>query len=328
MRLLWATLRAKRMEHLILAIYLLLFTSGFAGLAALAFLALRLRSGIVRSFMTIQGLFLLGLLFVLTYYYLGNIVSVGAHGSPVPGRLLGLAASVVQALLYFAAFRMVLSLGIGGKFRRWLRSLTAGICMASSVAALLSALNGTLLLVGLPHLALNSPLVSAIGFIIVGLALLFAGISLLTAPAAGEHSAIVVLIRGWGVALIAFVPLSVAEWALEYFSPISYAPLSLDFLFYFACSVVALVAFARSLRVERLGSEPAYKMSVGDDAAARFGLTLRERDMVPLIARGLANKEIASELGISEATVRTHIYNLFQKVGARSRIELLNRLAD
>ena len=316
------------MEHLILAIYLLLFASGFAGLAALVFLALRLRSGIVRSFMIIQGLFQLGLLFVLTYYYLGNIVGVGAHGSPVPARLLGVAASTVQTLLYFAAFRMVLSLRTGGRFRGWLRSLTAGICLVSSISALLSTLNGTLLLVGLPHLALGSPLVSAIGFMIAGLALLFAGISLMTAPLPGEHSAVVLLIRGWGMALIAFVPLSVAEWALEYFSPVSYAPLSLDFVFYFACSVVALVAFARSLRVERLGSDPAFKLSVGDDTAARFGLTFRERDMVPLIARGLANKEIASELGISEATVRTHIYNLYQKVGARSRIELLNRLGE
>ena len=45
-----------------------------------------------------------------------------------------------------------------------------------------------------------------------------------------------------------------------------------------------------------------------------------------MIARGLANKEIAGELGISPATVRTHIYNLYQKAGARSRVELLNKL--
>jgi DNA-binding CsgD family transcriptional regulator len=49
--------------------------------------------------------------------------------------------------------------------------------------------------------------------------------------------------------------------------------------------------------------------------------------MAELIGRGLSNKEIASELGISPATVRTHIYNLYRKVGAGSRVELLNRLA-
>jgi DNA-binding NarL/FixJ family response regulator len=48
--------------------------------------------------------------------------------------------------------------------------------------------------------------------------------------------------------------------------------------------------------------------------------------MAVMIARGLANKEIAAELNISPATVRTHIYNLYQKVGARSRVELLNKL--
>jgi DNA-binding NarL/FixJ family response regulator len=48
--------------------------------------------------------------------------------------------------------------------------------------------------------------------------------------------------------------------------------------------------------------------------------------LVPMIARGMVNKQIASELGISPATVRTHIYNLFQKAGATSRIGLLNAL--
>ncbi len=35
--------------------------------------------------------------------------------------------------------------------------------------------------------------------------------------------------------------------------------------------------------------------------------------MTALITQGLSNKEIAGHLGISEATVHTHIYNLFQK---------------
>jgi DNA-binding CsgD family transcriptional regulator len=48
--------------------------------------------------------------------------------------------------------------------------------------------------------------------------------------------------------------------------------------------------------------------------------------MAIMIGRGLTNKEIAAELFISPATVRTHIYNLYQKVGAGSRVELINML--
>ncbi len=66
--------------------------------------------------------------------------------------------------------------------------------------------------------------------------------------------------------------------------------------------------------------------SVPEERIKALGLSPRETEMAVLIARGLANKEIASELCISPATVRTHIYNLYQKTGARSRVELLNKL--
>jgi DNA-binding CsgD family transcriptional regulator len=48
--------------------------------------------------------------------------------------------------------------------------------------------------------------------------------------------------------------------------------------------------------------------------------------VLALVADGLTNKEIAAQLFISPATVRTHIYNLYQKVGAGSRVELINML--
>ena len=66
--------------------------------------------------------------------------------------------------------------------------------------------------------------------------------------------------------------------------------------------------------------------SVPEERIQALGLSAREAEMAVLIARGLANKEIAAELNISPATVRTHIYNLYQKANAGSRVELLNKL--
>ncbi|GAA4542047.1 response regulator transcription factor [Amycolatopsis samaneae] len=51
------------------------------------------------------------------------------------------------------------------------------------------------------------------------------------------------------------------------------------------------------------------------------GLTAREAEVVGLIARGLTNAEIAAELYIGEATVKTHINNAFAKIGVRHRAE-------
>jgi DNA-binding NarL/FixJ family response regulator len=51
------------------------------------------------------------------------------------------------------------------------------------------------------------------------------------------------------------------------------------------------------------------------------GLTQREAEVLTLIAAGRSNAEIARELFISEATVKTHINNLFAKAGLRDRAQ-------
>jgi len=51
--------------------------------------------------------------------------------------------------------------------------------------------------------------------------------------------------------------------------------------------------------------------------AEKLGLTERERDVLRLIVVGRNNSEIASELHVSEATVKTHINHIFAKLGAR-----------
>jgi len=50
-------------------------------------------------------------------------------------------------------------------------------------------------------------------------------------------------------------------------------------------------------------------------------LTRRELEVLRLIARGLSNKDIATELVIAENTVRNHVRNILEKLEARSRVE-------
>jgi DNA-binding NarL/FixJ family response regulator len=50
-------------------------------------------------------------------------------------------------------------------------------------------------------------------------------------------------------------------------------------------------------------------------------LTNREREILALLADGLGNKQIATRLGISPNTVKTHLELLFDKIGVRSRAE-------
>ena len=55
-------------------------------------------------------------------------------------------------------------------------------------------------------------------------------------------------------------------------------------------------------------------------------LTRRECQVIELIADGLSGTEIADELHISHATVRTHVLNSMKKVGARSRAQLVAKV--
>jgi DNA-binding NarL/FixJ family response regulator len=50
-------------------------------------------------------------------------------------------------------------------------------------------------------------------------------------------------------------------------------------------------------------------------------LTPREREVLSLLAQGLANKSIAPRLGISEHTVKAHVASIFEKLGAGTRAE-------
>ena len=52
-------------------------------------------------------------------------------------------------------------------------------------------------------------------------------------------------------------------------------------------------------------------------------LTERERAVLELIATGLSNREIADELVVSEATVKTHVGRILSKVDARDRAQLV-----
>jgi two-component system response regulator DevR len=53
---------------------------------------------------------------------------------------------------------------------------------------------------------------------------------------------------------------------------------------------------------------------------AKWGLTRREQQLIPLIGRGLSNKEIANYLSLSEQTVKNHIHRILRKVGVSSRL--------
>jgi len=109
---------------------------------------------------------------------------------------------------------------------------------------------------------------------------------------------------------------------------------------------------AKALRVQGMvlkNSDPAYLLECLDrvraggtwidpELRARIGeleeafgdrgrpaLSPRERELIRFVRRGLRNREIASELGVTEGTVKVYLHAVFEKLGVSSRTELAIR---
>ena len=73
-------------------------------------------------------------------------------------------------------------------------------------------------------------------------------------------------------------------------------------------------------RLSKKGSgNVAARQGLRDQGAA---LSVREREIVGLIAQGFKNKDMAERLFISEQTVKNHLHNIFDKLGVSDRLEL------
>lgn len=81
---------------------------------------------------------------------------------------------------------------------------------------------------------------------------------------------------------------------------------------------LVLVEFAAGMRVYPMRS--AFEL--------RAGLTIREHQLVPLIAARFTNKQIADRLGISEQTVKNHVRSILRKLNVKHRFEIAQHFAQ
>lgn len=82
--------------------------------------------------------------------------------------------------------------------------------------------------------------------------------------------------------------------------------------------------FMEFVRLGREGEVKSKQLVLED--LEEYHITDREFAVICLIGKGLTNKEMATELGISANTVNNHVANIYSKTKVRSRIDLLNLL--
>jgi DNA-binding CsgD family transcriptional regulator len=65
---------------------------------------------------------------------------------------------------------------------------------------------------------------------------------------------------------------------------------------------------------------------LSEDFLSKYGITDREGEIIRKVLQGKSNADIAGELFISLATVKTHLHNIYKKIGVESRYDLLARV--
>jgi two-component system nitrate/nitrite response regulator NarL len=63
--------------------------------------------------------------------------------------------------------------------------------------------------------------------------------------------------------------------------------------------------------------------SQGQNKQQVLSLTIRERQIVLIVAEGLSNKEVGRQLNLSEGTVKVHLHNIYNKLGVKNRTALV-----
>jgi DNA-binding CsgD family transcriptional regulator len=297
-------------NHVILFLYILLMAGGTGGVVALALLHHRLRTPITASLLVANiGLFA-ALVLALVFFYIDHIVVADPSGAAFAFVELRTALGYLFGVMIY-----------GGVTAAVLRLPAAPRRVTLGAAALvLLAMSGQvgLILTGNMDLAIR---LSAVYLVAVSIGLAAFGVVMIRAGSSAPTATMAWLIRRLGYLAFAFAvvtpPLYVLLAALPFTESLG---INFDFFFYIAWCGLSIAAFIRYL------TRPAPAES--DEHLSRafvtsFGITPREEEIVRLVGEGLSNQEIADRLHISFGTVRTHVYNIFQKTGAGSRVDLV-----
>src|SRR5512134_3419439 len=144
------------------------------------------------------------------------------------------------------------------------------------------------------------------------------------------------LVRVWNtdkriftIGLLVFASIGYLEMTSGFLRNISVesAPLTIerDFIYssipYVLYGIFLIVYFARYPVAASVANE-----EPSQEFLSKYGITDREREIILKVMQGKSNADIARELFISLPTVKTHLHNIYQKLGVDSRYELLAKV--
>ena len=307
------------MEHLQIAYDLFVIMIGLAALSIVVFWAVRTGESDLRDFSILYACFTLVLIVLMLKKYLSlNVEDYSARAwYALSGIDQTLSYAVIVALIHFLT---------GVYHVRYRRVITIFflVMMLVTVALLLS-----------PTGAVLDPAARTIRFgsgyqiatILYFLSFTFAlalGFGLLRRLWHSER-------RNFLIGLLIFATVGYVETTFNLLPALRRTTFTLsnedDFLFSsipYALYGVFLIAYF--LRFPVAVPAPLGTDAIPEVFLSRYGITDREREIILKVIQGKSNADIAGELFISLATVKTHLHNIYRKIDVDSRFDLLARV--
>ena len=306
------------MEHLEIAYDLLVIMIGLAALSIVVFWAARTGETDLWDFSILYTCFTLVLVAGLLKKYLFlNVEDYSArawYGLSGAEQMLGFAV-IVAAIHFFTGVYQV----------RYRRGITiAFLAMMLVCIALLFSPMGAVLDAGARTIRFGIGYkIATVGYFAAFTFMLALGYGLLRRLWQSER-------RDFLIGLLVFATVGYLETATNLpgglrSSTVTFSREEGGFLFssipYALYGVFLIVYFLRHPAAAPLATD-----ALPETFLARYGITDREREIILKVVQGKSNADIASELFISLATVKTHLHNIYKKIGVDSRYDLLARV--
>ena len=298
------------MRHLVLFLYFIFLSSGFAGITMISILWKRLGHRFLGWILALVSTFTAWLLVTAIVYYLEQIIRIPA------ARFLGPVNLLMGTLAYlFLLFSMLSSPAP-------VRKPELLLALSPMLLYYLLLLLGFTLVPGIFVFAEKHPLPFMFFNLAAGSIFVFyIGRGFLEAARRLKQDTAAFILRGYGFALLAFgIAILVFSLILALLGTQVEQVVLLEFFFFFFLNMLTLAAFIRYIRQPNAFIEDG---KISRQFIKEYGISRREAEVIEMVSRGMSNREIAENLFVSFPTVRTHVYNIFKKTGASSRLELL-----
>ena len=308
------------MEHLQIAYDLFVIMIGLAALSIVIFWAVRTREADLRDFSILYACFTLVLVVGMLRKYLSlNVEDYSArawYGLTGAEQVLNFAVIVAAIHFFTGIYRVRYRKGIAIAFLAMM--LVCVLFLFSPLGAVLEADTRTIRF-GIGYK------IAAVGYFAAFTFMLALGYGLLRRLWHTER-------RNFVIGLLVFATVGYLETTASLPGALRRVTATLSQTGGFLVSSIPYAIYGIFLIVYFLESPvPAPLASLAMDALpeaflARYGITDREREIILKVVQGKSNADIAGELFISLATVKTHLHNIYKKIGVESRYDLLARV--